>query len=382
MSVIVALDLETTGFGPLDRIVEIGAVAYDLDTGEVVAEFETLINPVRNIPIAASRVHGLYAEHLSMAPTFEEISDQLFALLNGRTMVAHNASFDLRFLIKEFAEVGIDFSEATSESTYKLSGLSLAVACERISYSFDHHSAMSDAKAALAVWLDMKLLAIEKLSLSTKELLAFPALRTLTRSQIGLEPKDSRRSSLSRLALGNSQSGNESTYIALLDAHLRDIFVSDLEDLGLSDFATESGISTERALALQECYLDSLEEAALRDGIVTQIEADLFNGIASALGFSRQLERTKVYNTLPLQGSLICVTGTALVSGILYDKATLSSIIHLHGYVFTDSISKKAGISLLIQDSEGSMSSKVVKAQAWGIPRMTIANFVGFLTSS
>lgn len=375
MKNIVALDIETTGIGSNHRVVEVGVVVFDPIDNKILAEFETLVNPMRNVPADSSAIHGLKADDLSLAPTFEDIAGSLSEILSMGTLVAHNADFDLRFLSAEFSRLGIEFQQDEFICTYRLSGQSLQVACEQISYSFSHHSALEDAKAALAI-----LLASQGGGLSegdgTATIELEQTFRTLTRSQLGLAPMDRRISGLSRLRLDFHQTGTEQTYIGLLDTYLRDMNLNSLEELGLQDFAQQNGISAELEDQLKDQYLSEIEFAALRDGIITESEAAFFDQIALTLGFDRRLEPTKTPTSLPPQGSLICVTGTAIVDGQHFDKISMAAFLELHGYVFTDVISKKSGVALLLQESDGSQSSKVAKAQSWGIPRMVIANFV------
>lgn len=378
---VVALDLETTGLGKTDRILEIGIVCFDPETSVVVGELETLVNPLRNVPEDSSRVHGLKAADLSLAPAFEDIAADLLKFLHGKKIVAHNADFDLRFLKQEFQRVGMSIDFKDIDCTMRLSGQSLPVACEQISYEFAHHSALEDAKASLAIW------ASETRDLDPMQLFCQPIgllqrFRTLTRSQVGLEPIDTRLSSLSSLALQFDQDGVDRTYIGLLDAYLRDFQITDLEAFGIREYALLNGISETRELELQDIYLAEIENAALRDGIITDSEAQFFNSISSALGFTRRLESTSGLGSLPSKGALVCVTGTATVDGVKYDKGALSKLLTANGYTFTDAISKKAGVQLLLQESEGSQSSKVVKAQAWGIPRMVISDFVRLVQES
>lgn len=381
MKNIVAIDIETTGFGLNHRILEVGVVVYSPTNNKKIAEFETLVNPMRNVPADSSAIHGLVADNLSLAPTFEEIAGSLAEILSMGTLVAHNADFDLGFLQTEFARFGISFEPKDFICTYRLSGQSLPVACEQISYSFDHHSALEDARAALAIWL------ASEGSESRDMEPAFPVelgqtIRTLTRSQIGLSPLDRRVSSLSKLRLDFNRTGPERTYIGLLDAYLRDLTLTRLEDLGLQDFAQQNGISPELEIQLKDQYLSEIESAALRDGIITPSEAKFFDQIAATLGFERTLEPTQVTSGLPARGSLVCVTGTAVVAGTNFDKKTMAALLEANGYVFTDVIGKKSGVALLLQESQGSQSSKVAKAQAWGIPRMVIADFVKLVNSA
>jgi DNA polymerase III epsilon subunit family exonuclease len=376
----IAIDIETTGFGKNDRIIEFGAIVFDTETREIAGQLETLINPMRNIPEDSGKIHGLKSSDLSLAPTFEEIADDLFQFLGTGKIIAHNADFDLKFLIQEFARVGKSVQFDNFTCTYKLTGQRLNVACEQISFEFEHHSAIADAQAALAIWYDHEIEKGAPLSFSS-QLMLEQTFRTLTRSQVGLQPVDRRKSALSNLPVKFEQTGLENTFLGLLDAYLRDHEINDVEEFGLRSFAIDYGISEQRVIELQEIYLDSIENAALRDGIITEAEATFFNRISIALGFDRQLNPTESGSELPPAGSLVCVTGTATVNGVNYDKKTMAELLEKHGLIFTDAISKKSGVALLLQDSAGSQSSKVAKAQSWGIPRMVIADFVKMVSN-
>src|ERR687886_2108778 len=86
---VAVLDVETTGLSPrTDRIVELGVVLLD-DRGEVEAEFETLINPGRDV--GPTHLHGIRAADVAEAPSFAEVAPYLRSLLSGRVVVAHNA---------------------------------------------------------------------------------------------------------------------------------------------------------------------------------------------------------------------------------------------------------------------------------------------------
>ncbi len=105
----VVLDTETTGLDPEQghRIVEIGAVEliHHLPTGRT---FHTYVNPERDVPADAERVHGLTAAFLARHPTFAEIVDDFLAFIADDPLVIHNAAFDLAFLNAELARCGRD----------------------------------------------------------------------------------------------------------------------------------------------------------------------------------------------------------------------------------------------------------------------------------
>jgi len=102
---IAVIDLETTGFSPGngDRIIEIGIVFLNSRL-EHVRTFESLVNPERPV---SSGVHGISPEELTGSPTFSQLFDTLLLEL-GRTscLVAHNISFEMKFLRSEFGFVG------------------------------------------------------------------------------------------------------------------------------------------------------------------------------------------------------------------------------------------------------------------------------------
>lgn len=98
----IIFDTETTGFDPLkgDRVVEIGCVELInlIPTGQT---FHHYLNPERDMPDAAFRVHGLSAEFLKDKPKFADIADAFLEFIGDAKLVAHNASFDLGFLNAE-----------------------------------------------------------------------------------------------------------------------------------------------------------------------------------------------------------------------------------------------------------------------------------------
>ncbi len=107
MSRSVLFDTETTGLDPLtgDRVIEVACLELenDLPTGR---SFHRLVNPLRDIPEEATRVHGITIDQLRDKPRFEEIADDLLDFLGDGRLVAHNAPFDFGFLNAEFARAG------------------------------------------------------------------------------------------------------------------------------------------------------------------------------------------------------------------------------------------------------------------------------------
>ncbi|MTE24888.1 exonuclease domain-containing protein [Microbacterium sp. ZXX196] len=151
------LDLETTGFSPKrgDRIVEIGVVLVD-DAGEIEHEWGTLVNPQRDV--GATHVHGIRASDVVDAPLFGDVATGVTELLDGRTLVAHNQAFDVRFLRAELAGQGHTIDDEFKAlctmlwSRRAFGAAKLADVCSLLEIEIGSaHAALDDARATSRV---------------------------------------------------------------------------------------------------------------------------------------------------------------------------------------------------------------------------------------
>lgn len=163
----IILDTETTGFEPADgdRLVEIGCVELvnRMPTGEVYHQY---INPERDMPEGAFKVHGLSQEYLSNKPLFADVCDGFLAFIDGAPIVAHNAPFDMKFLNAELARAKRpQFPEEQSIDTLVIArkrfpggANSLNALCRRFDVSLkgrDLHGALIDANLLAEVYLEL-----------------------------------------------------------------------------------------------------------------------------------------------------------------------------------------------------------------------------------
>ncbi len=106
MSRAVLFDTETTGLDPLtsDRVIEVAALELerDLPTGR---HFHAFIDPERDIPEEATRVHGMTRADLRGKPRFTEVADAMLEFMGDDPLIAHNAPFDFGFLDAELARL-------------------------------------------------------------------------------------------------------------------------------------------------------------------------------------------------------------------------------------------------------------------------------------
>ena len=105
---LIFLDLETTGMSAAqERITEIGLL--EVASGECVSRWSQLVNPEKHIPPFIQSLTGITDRMVQDAPTFEQFAPALFARLQGKILVAHNARFDYGFLKSEFERVELAY---------------------------------------------------------------------------------------------------------------------------------------------------------------------------------------------------------------------------------------------------------------------------------
>jgi DNA polymerase-3 subunit epsilon len=103
----IVLDTETTGLDPSagHRVVEIACLELvnRVPSGR---RYQTYVNPQRDMPEEAFRVHGLSTDFLGTHPLFTAVAEDFIAFLDDGDLVIHNAEFDLKFLNAELALIG------------------------------------------------------------------------------------------------------------------------------------------------------------------------------------------------------------------------------------------------------------------------------------
>ena len=163
----VFLDTETTGLSFKDghKIVEIACIeTRDLiATGNV---FHKFINPKRNMPEEAYKVHGFSEEFLSDKETFDQVADDFLSFIKDKKIIIHNASFDLSFLNGELGliqkeelnkKLVIDSLEV-ARNKFPGSSNSLDALCKRFNIDLSRrnkHNALLDCELLREVYINL-----------------------------------------------------------------------------------------------------------------------------------------------------------------------------------------------------------------------------------
>lgn len=158
-------DTETTGLDPQggDEIISIGALR--IVNGRMLYDdcFEQLVNPMRHLPWASVKYHGIRPEMLTDQPTIEKVLPAFHEFCEGTVLVGHNVAFDMRMLQMKEATTGIRFINPVID-TMLLSAVahpahndhSLGAIAERLGVQIvNRHTAMGDATATGEIFLKL-----------------------------------------------------------------------------------------------------------------------------------------------------------------------------------------------------------------------------------
>jgi DNA polymerase-3 subunit epsilon len=164
----IVLDTETTGLDPGSghRIVEVAGLEllHHLPTGRTFREY---INPERDMPAEAERIHGLSAEFLKDKPLFAKIAPDFLDFIGDAKLVIHNAAFDMKFLNAELRLAGHEIltperaidTVALARQRFPGAQVSLDALCRR--FEIDNsartfHGALLDCELLAEVYLELR----------------------------------------------------------------------------------------------------------------------------------------------------------------------------------------------------------------------------------
>jgi len=161
------LDTETTGlsFNEGHKIVEIACIeTKDLIPTDNI--FHKLINPRRDMPESAFKVHGFTKEFLSNKETFDQIAEDLLNFIKGKKIIIHNANFDLGFLNGELSaikkelinKVNVIDSLEVARNKFPGTSNSLDALCRRFNIDLSRrtkHNALLDCELLREVYINL-----------------------------------------------------------------------------------------------------------------------------------------------------------------------------------------------------------------------------------
>ncbi len=154
-------DIETTGFSPAtNRIIEIGAVR--VEGGKIVSRFSAFVNPQVPIPFRIEQLTSINDEHGGgCADTIEDVLPRFLEFCQGAVMVAHNAGFDMSFILENCERLGLEREftvvDTVGMARLLLPGLNrfkLDTVAKALNISLvNHHRAVDDAACTAEIFV-------------------------------------------------------------------------------------------------------------------------------------------------------------------------------------------------------------------------------------
>ena len=173
------LDTETTGLSFKDghKVVEIACIETKdlIPTNKI---FHKLINPKRDMPEEAFKIHGFSEEFLSNQSTFDQVADEFLNFIKGKKLIIHNANFDLGFLNGELGAIKKELIDKASaidslevaRNKFPGTSNSLDSLCKRFNIDISRrtkHNALLDCELLREVYINLLDVKEPKLNLSS-----------------------------------------------------------------------------------------------------------------------------------------------------------------------------------------------------------------------
>ncbi len=170
------------------------------------------------------------------------------------------------------------------------------------------------------------------------------------------------------------------SYLDGLDWVIDDLVITAEERVFLTQLALDLGIDEEAQHEAHRAYLQLIIDAAVRDDIVTQSEHRLMSTVASALGVTGvSIPEITDLPSAPNEiapGTRVCLTGSAVdPTGTKIGRKKLEEFASRAGLQPVSGVSKK-GCDLVVASDAATSSSKAVKARKYGIPVMSVMDFL------
>lgn len=400
------VDVETTGFSPAngDRVVEIGVV-YVSPRGEVQDHWSTIVNPQRDV--GPTKIHGLTATDVASAPTFGEIAPYVLRAVAGRTVVAHNAPFDLRFLANELMRSGVPLEVLPLDGVCTMQwspafidapSRRLADCCRASGIRLiNAHSAIDDARATAQLLSHyLRVAEYDPPWVETLDACAgypwppfagdYPELRMMHRHEVRAARQDEW---LDRIVsrMPRAADPRVESYLAVLESAMYDRFLAEHEKEELVSVALQSGLTRGQVLDLHGDYLLAMAAVALEDHVVTPEERGELESVAAMLGLRTsdvdQALRAAHENAVhgpAARATALSSSGISLEAGdrvvftgeMVREREEWEQIARSRG-LEPGGVTKKTKV--VVAAHPNSLSGKAAKARSYGVPILTEAAF-------
>lgn len=385
------LSIETTGISPKrgDHLVELAIQTVNWN-GELLDTYESLIHPGKDVE--GFQIHGITDEMVKNAPSASDLIPDILSRLNGKTLVAHDLDFVVRFLEPLLSNNEIQLKGICTLKLFNLvtpdSGLRrLEQICSYYDIDFMHRdTAKSNSLATAKLFSILKNLFAQENDIEqfvTNFLHPIQINNCPNKRNLYLKRKEAKNIAniqktklydlLNRLTSSVGDSVPVRQYLNVLDRALADRILEEKEIFSLVELANSYNLSKEQVMEIHEEYLRKLIRIYLLDEIITNTELDdlhlvseLLCILPKELDLLIEYERTKIPITTPgmqkqlksLKGKSVCFSGhlNCKINGKRIDRELAQQLVKERGLILKRVVSKN--VDYLITAQSEQFSSK------------------------
>jgi DNA polymerase-3 subunit epsilon len=393
------MDVETTGFGKNDRIIELALIGLD-QFGDKQWEWCSLVNPERDTGSGrAVKIHQIYTRDVENVPTFRDFSGHIAKLLNGKILICHNAAFDLRMLSTEYSRLGIVTPNIEHICTLKVArsmGIcpaNLENCCNVLGVVMEGmHHALADARATYYVAKEMGVFtgqyideishvniwpSLELVKTQPKTRPIYPSYQPLKKTVIKQSiPKNT----ITEIKEYSIEYGTpQSKYLHVVEWVLEDRDITPEQKSILVNHQNELGLTDDQVRDINLTFLQGLTGSMLDNGLITSYEKFDLDRIINLLGLSDIDLQYAIDNPIGLNlinenyrlssGQRVVFTGEMSLSRSVWKQRAVDA-----GLRVTGSVSGKTNFLVVPFGETGSSKSR--KAREIGVRVVTEQRFI------
>ena len=399
------VDTETTGLPNrrANRVVELAIIRLSSEL-RIVDEFETLLNPERDI--GPTSIHGIPASSVVSAPCFEEIAGDVLDRIQGCILVAHNVRFDATFLSLEFGRLGVAMPLLPALCTMQLArgiriewpSADLEGCCSALGIPHTApHEALSDARATVQLFSALVRHKFGHIPITAKQLNCvgtFPwyvdgkslkrSKRTWSRAQACIEknrPSELMPQLIQRLSkcVGLRDVKHEvAGYLNALDHVLEDRIITPDEVEALFETAKMWELGPEEVSEAHRLYIRRMAAVVRRSTTVSEAQLNDLKTVNSLLGFDEPFLDSALQGCSDspkigrpenesLSGQSVCFTGECCctIQGEFITRDVAFELATRAGLSICERVTKN--LDLLVVADPLTQSGKAKKAREYGI---------------
>ena len=193
-STVIVLDFETTGMSPNvgARPTEVAAVR--IENGKIVDRYQSLMNAGVHVPAFITELTGITNAMVRNAPPIDQVMRELHAFVDGQPLVAHNVSFDRKFLEAEWRRLRLPMTSPLLCSLLVSRRLYPHLASHKLGALVKHlnlpragryHRALADTEMTAHLWLRMMTDLADQLDYPTVPLALVQQLQSVAKHRVG-----------------------------------------------------------------------------------------------------------------------------------------------------------------------------------------------------